>query len=192
MCFERGRWHNFGLHVNSLPFTAFPQKQVLTQLVKKFPSFYGTRRFITVFARSNHWSLSWARYIHSTTSHPISLRPILILSSHLRLVFRLVSSLQVFQPEFWMHFSSLSCAPRALHPLTFLDLIILILFDEMYKLWTLSLSTLLQTSAPCSQTLTSYKTNGKYLAVLVRKHLVIKAYRTTWRKSPLILYLDSI
>jgi hypothetical protein len=28
------------------------------QLVKKFPSFYGTRRFITVFTRARHLSLS--------------------------------------------------------------------------------------------------------------------------------------
>jgi hypothetical protein len=32
-----------------------------------------------------HWSLSWARSIQSPPSHPISLRSILILSTHLRL-----------------------------------------------------------------------------------------------------------
>jgi len=31
----------------------------VTQLVKKFPAFYGTRRFITVFTTALHWSLSW-------------------------------------------------------------------------------------------------------------------------------------
>ena len=30
------------------------------QLVKKFPAFYGTRRFITAFASARHLSLSWA------------------------------------------------------------------------------------------------------------------------------------
>jgi hypothetical protein len=49
----------------------------------KFPIFYGTRRFITVFTRSDH--RSWARLIKSTRSDPISLRSILILSFHLRL-----------------------------------------------------------------------------------------------------------
>jgi hypothetical protein len=44
----------------------------------------GARRFITVFTTAHHWFLSWARWIHSTPSHPISLRPILILSYHLR------------------------------------------------------------------------------------------------------------
>jgi hypothetical protein len=28
------------------------------QLLKNFPAFYGTRRFITVFTRALHWSLS--------------------------------------------------------------------------------------------------------------------------------------
>ena len=32
------------------------------QLVKKFPTFYGTRRFITAFTSARHPSLSWARY----------------------------------------------------------------------------------------------------------------------------------
>jgi hypothetical protein len=48
-------------------------------------SIYGIRRFITVFTTALHWSLSWARVIQSTPSHPISLRSILILSTHLRL-----------------------------------------------------------------------------------------------------------
>jgi hypothetical protein len=53
-----------------------------TQLVK-FPAFYKTNRFITVFTRAHYWPLSWARWIQSTPSHPISLRSILTLSSHL-------------------------------------------------------------------------------------------------------------
>jgi hypothetical protein len=31
--------------------------------VKKFPAFYGTRRFITAFTRARHLSLSWASSI---------------------------------------------------------------------------------------------------------------------------------
>jgi hypothetical protein len=42
---------------------------------QEFPlTFYGTRRFITVFTRTGHWSLSWARKIQSIPLHPISLR----------------------------------------------------------------------------------------------------------------------
>jgi len=62
-----------------------PWEANITQQVHKFLAFYGTRRFITLFTRSRYWSISWARCIQLTTSHPISLRSILILSSHLRL-----------------------------------------------------------------------------------------------------------
>jgi hypothetical protein len=58
---------------------------IVIRLVKKFPVFNGTWRFITVFTTTRHWSLSWARCIQSTPSQPISLRPILILSSRLLL-----------------------------------------------------------------------------------------------------------
>ena len=41
------------------------------QLVKIFPAFYGTRRFITAFTSARHLSLSWASSIQSIppTSH---------------------------------------------------------------------------------------------------------------------------
>ena len=55
------------------------------QLVKKFPAFYGTRRFNTAFTSARHLSLSWASSIQSIPQHPTSWRSILILSSHLRL-----------------------------------------------------------------------------------------------------------
>jgi len=34
------------------------QKLTVAQLVNKFPASYETRRFITVFTRARHWSLS--------------------------------------------------------------------------------------------------------------------------------------
>ena len=55
------------------------------QLVKNFPAFYGTRRFITAFTSFRHPSLSWASPIQSTCPQPTSWRSILILSTHLRL-----------------------------------------------------------------------------------------------------------
>jgi hypothetical protein len=55
------------------------------QLVKKFPAFHGTRRFITALTSVRHLSLSWASPIQSTCPHPTSWRSILILSTHLRL-----------------------------------------------------------------------------------------------------------
>ena len=55
------------------------------QLIKKFPAFYGTRKFITVLTTARHLSVSWANSIHSPQPLPTSWRSILILSSHLRL-----------------------------------------------------------------------------------------------------------
>ena len=55
------------------------------QLVKKFPAFHGTRRFITALTSVRHLFLSWASPIQSLYLHPTSWRSILILSTHLRL-----------------------------------------------------------------------------------------------------------
>jgi len=49
------------------------EKLIVTQLVKKFPAFNGTRMFITVFRTAHHWSLYRVKWIYSTHSHPISL-----------------------------------------------------------------------------------------------------------------------
>jgi hypothetical protein len=64
----------------------FPEKLICCQLVKKFPAFYGTQRFITAFAYARHLSLSWARSIHSIPYHSTSWRSTLILFFHLSLV----------------------------------------------------------------------------------------------------------
>jgi len=53
------------------------------QLVKKFPAFDGTRRFITALTSVRHLSLTWASPIQSIYPHPTSWRSILILSTHL-------------------------------------------------------------------------------------------------------------
>jgi hypothetical protein len=60
------------------------EKLTGSQLVKKFPALYGTRRFVTAFTRAGDMSLSWASSIESMP-HPTSWRSILILFSHLRL-----------------------------------------------------------------------------------------------------------
>ena len=53
------------------------------QLVKKFPAFHGTQRFITALSSVRHLSLSWASPIQCIYPHPTSWRSILILSTHL-------------------------------------------------------------------------------------------------------------
>ena len=60
-----------------------PEQLTGLQLVKKFPAFHGTRRFITALTSFRHLSLSWAIPIQSTYPHPTSWRSILILSTHL-------------------------------------------------------------------------------------------------------------
>lgn len=61
---------------------ALLENLTVPQLVNKRPILYGTHRFITVFTKVRHLSLSWARPIQYTT-HTISSRTFLILSSHL-------------------------------------------------------------------------------------------------------------
>jgi len=71
--------------LNQLHATIFFEKLIVALLDNKFPAFYGTRRVITVFTGTRHWTLSWARWIQSSPSHLISLTSILILSSQLHL-----------------------------------------------------------------------------------------------------------
>ena len=74
-----------------LPYLLTPRCRVLPeqltglQLVKKFPAFHGTRRFITALTSVRHPSLSWASPIQSIYPHPTSWKYILILFTHLRL-----------------------------------------------------------------------------------------------------------
>jgi hypothetical protein len=70
---------NFGTYSRSW---ALLEKPLIVRPLKN-SVFHGTRRFNTVFTRDLHWSLSWAISIQYTPSHPISLRSILILSTHL-------------------------------------------------------------------------------------------------------------
>ena len=60
-------------------------KLIGLQLVKKFPAFHGTRRFITALTSVRHLSLSWTSPNQSIYPHLTSWRSILILSTHLRL-----------------------------------------------------------------------------------------------------------
>ena len=48
------------------------EKLTSLHLVKKFPAFHGTRRFITALTSVRHLSLSWASPIQSIYPHPTS------------------------------------------------------------------------------------------------------------------------
>ena len=69
------------IHILNLWSRVLLEKLAGFQLVKKFPAFYGTRRFITEFTIARHLSLTKARSIHSMPPHPTSWRSILILAS---------------------------------------------------------------------------------------------------------------
>jgi hypothetical protein len=79
------------INVNLITYLLTPRCRVLLekltglQLVKKFPAFHETRRFITALTSVRHLSLSWASPIQSMYPHPTSWRSVLILSTHLRL-----------------------------------------------------------------------------------------------------------
>jgi len=64
---------------------ALLEKQTVPYIVKKFPVFYGTLRFIAAFTSARYLSLSWAGSIQSMPLHFTAWRPFLILYSHLRL-----------------------------------------------------------------------------------------------------------
>jgi hypothetical protein len=59
------------------------EKLIGSQLVKKFPVFYGTRRFIATFTSVRHLSLTWATSIQFVSPHSTFGRSMLILYSHL-------------------------------------------------------------------------------------------------------------
>jgi hypothetical protein len=116
---------------NKCIFTLTPWSRVLlekltgSQLVKKFPAFYVTLRFITAITRHPRLSLSCARSIQPIPPHPNSWRSILISCSHLRQ--------GLFQVAFYgshqNHLSSPPNMPRATH-LIIVDFITQIIFGE--------------------------------------------------------------
>jgi hypothetical protein len=90
-------------------------KLIVAHLINKFPVIYGTWRFITVFTRARHRSLSWATWIQSTSSYSNCLRSlrmhIYYLSIH-SYVF-LVVFRQIFRLTSCMNFSYLRCVLHA-------------------------------------------------------------------------------
>ena len=108
------------------------------QLVKKFPAFHGTRRFITALTSVRHLSLSCASPIQSIYPHPTSWRSILILSIYLRL--GLPSGLFPSGFPTKTLYTPLSSPIRATCPahLILLDFITRTILGEQYKSFSMS------------------------------------------------------
>ena len=126
------------------------QKLTGLQLVKKFPEFHGTRRFIIVLTSVRHLSVSWASPIQSIYTHPTSWRSILILSTHLRL--GLPSGLLPSGFPTRTLYITLSSPIRATCPahLILIDFITRTILGEEYKLFSSSLCNLLHSPVTSS------------------------------------------
>jgi len=102
------------------------------QLLKKFPAFHGTRRFITAFKYTRHLSLSWARSIQ--LKHPSHF---LMIPFNITLSSRPGSSKWSLSLRF-PHRNPVNTSPLS-HTcympahLVFLDMIIQIIFGEQYR-----------------------------------------------------------
>jgi hypothetical protein len=106
-----------------------------------FPNILWNPRFITVFTRALHWSLSWAIFIQSYKPTLISLRSVLILTSRLCLGLPSNIFLSSFpQKILYAIFFALLRATCYTH-IIFRDLTVLIIFGVQFmKLFIMQLS----------------------------------------------------
>ena len=150
------------------------EKLTGSQLVKKFPTFYGTRKFITAFKNEHHLSLSWASLMQSMLPHSTFWRSILILSSHLCLV--LLSYLfPLCFPTKTLYTPLLLYMLHSPAHLSVLDLITRTIFGEQYGSLSSSLCSFL--FSPLTSTL---------LGPNILKQQVIQY--NNWDYMPLFMY----
>ena len=152
------------------------------QLVKKFPAFHGTRRFITAFTSVRHLSLSWFSPIQSIYPHPTSWRSILILSTHLRL--GLPSGLFPSGFSTKTLYTPLSSPIRATCPahLILLDFITRTILGEEYKSFSSSLCNLLNSPITSSFLGTQVLIIIIIIIIIIRQckhHLRLMRFRVT-------------
>jgi hypothetical protein len=100
---------------------------------------YGTWKFITVFTKARHWTIFQASWIQYAPSIPISLRSSLLSSSHLRPGLRSGLLLSGHPTKTLKRPLPYPRRATCSAHLILLDLIILTIFDEEYRLWSYSL-----------------------------------------------------
>ena len=164
------------------------------QLVKKFPAFHGTRRFITALTRVRHLSLSRASPIQSIYPHPTSWRSVVILSTHLRL--GLPSGLLPSGFPTKTLYTPLSSPIRATCPahLILLDFIIRTILGEEYKSFSSSLCNFLH--SPITSSLlgpnillnTMFSNTLSFLSSSNVRDQVSHPYKTTGKIIVLYIY----
>ena len=168
------------------------EKQTGLQLVKKFPEFHGTRRFITALTSVRHLSLSWASPIQSIYPHPTSWRSILIFHPSTPRSPQWSPSLR-FPHQDPIH--TLSSPIRATCPthLILLDFITRTILDEGYKSFSSSLCNLLH--SPVTSSLlgsnillnTMFSNSLSFLSSRNVNDQVSHAYKTTGKI--IVLYI---
>jgi len=164
------------------------------QLVKKFPAFHGTPRFITALTSLRRLSLFWASPIQSIYPHPTSWRSILILSTHLRL--GLPSGLFPSGFPTKTLYTPISLPIRATCPahLILLDFITRTILDEQYRSFSSSLCSLLHspvTSSLLGQNIllnTIFSNNLSFLSSLNVSDQVSHPYKTIGKI--IVLYIS--
>jgi hypothetical protein len=100
------------------------EKLMVTQVVKKFVIFYGTRMLIIVLTAARYLALFWTGWNQSTPTRSTSLRPTLTLFFHLLLLHPRVHFLSWSPTKICIHFSRLLQTCRVPHPSPYMNTII--------------------------------------------------------------------
>jgi hypothetical protein len=114
--------------------------------VKKVCSFYGKPRFITLLIRGRHWSF-WARLTQTTFLHsPFNIDFNIIFTSTFRS--RSCFLISDFRIKFCVRFSHVPSMSHVAHFICLYSVILItVICDEVYKLWTFLLRNFLQIPA---------------------------------------------
>jgi hypothetical protein len=113
------------------------EKLISHSTSQEIPRFSWNPKAHYMLTRARHRFLSWARWIQSTPSHPVSLRSIVTISSHLRPVLSRCLLPSGFPTYTLYEFPISSMHSTWPARLILLDLITLIILGEAYKLCSL-------------------------------------------------------